>query len=133
MIAVDTSVLVAIAKEEPEHSRFGWLLAQGDAVIGTPVIVETKFVLSSILEAPDVDAMIARMIGEGSLRPVDFTVEMADAAVEAFRRYGKGQGHPARLNFGDCMSYAVAKVLEAPLLFKGDDFRHTDIAPALAP
>jgi ribonuclease VapC len=52
------------------------------------------------------------------------------AARDAFERYGKGRGHPAQLNFGDCLSYAVAKVAGVPLLFVGDDFRHTDIAAA---
>lgn len=132
MIAIDTSVLIAIAKEEPEHRRFGSLLSEGNAVIGSPVFVETKLVLSSILEPEDIDAMTRRLMTETGLRPVDFTVEMADAAVDAFRRYGKGQGHPAQLNFGDCMSYAVAKVLGAPLLYKGDDFARTDIRSALA-
>lgn len=131
MIAVDTSVLVAIAKEEPEHKRFGSLLAHGNAVVGTPTLVETKFVLSSILEDHDIDALMRRLISEGSLRPVEFTPAMADAAVAAFRRFGKGQGHPAKLNFGDCMSYAVAKVHGVPLLYKGDDFSRTDIRSAL--
>ncbi len=133
MIAVDTSVLVAIAKEEPERETFGLLLAEGDAVIGTPTIVETKFVLSSILEAADIDQMTHRLLREGGLRTIDFTAAMADAAVEAFRRYGKGRGHPAQLNFGDCMSYAVAKVHGVPLLYKGNDFAHTDIRSALGP
>ena len=131
MIAVDTSVLVAIAKEEPEHKRFSSVLAQGDAVVGTPTLVETKFVLSSILEDHDIDALMRRLIGEGSLRPVEFTPAMADAAVVAFRRFGKGRGHPAKLNFGDCMSYAVAKVNGVPLLYKGNDFSQTDLASAL--
>ncbi|NNM70892.1 PIN domain-containing protein [Enterovirga aerilata] len=132
MIAVDTSVLIAIAKEEPERKRFGSLLAEGDAVIGAPMIVETKLVLSSILDAHDIDEMTRRLVREGSLRIIDFTGDMADAAVEAFRRYGKGQGHPAQLNFGDCLSYAVAKTLDVPLLYKGDHFAHTDIRSALA-
>jgi uncharacterized protein with PIN domain len=52
--------------------------------------------------------------------------------VQAYRDYGRGSGHPARLNFGDCFAYALARSIGEPLLFKGEDFRHTDIAPALA-
>jgi ribonuclease VapC len=55
------------------------------------------------------------------------------AARDAFNRFGKGQGHPAQLNFGDCLSYAVAKIAGVPLLFAGEDFRLTDIEPALNP
>jgi ribonuclease VapC len=60
-----------------------------------------------------------------------FSSVMADLAADAAERYGRGSRHPARLNFGDCLSYAVAKHLKAPLLFKGNDFTHTDIESAL--
>lgn len=59
------------------------------------------------------------------------TPEVARLAADAFQRFGKGTGHKAQLNFGDCLSYAVAKSLDAPLLFKGEDFRHTDVKSAL--
>ena len=100
-------------------------------MVGAPTLVETRFVLSSILDDQDADVMIDRLTHEGSFRPVDFTPAMADAAVEAFRRFGKGRGHPAKLNLGDCMSYGFAKVLDVPLLFKGEEFRKTDIQAAL--
>lgn len=132
MIAIDTSVLVAIAKEEPGHEELGSKIADERAVIGTPTVVEVKLVLSSILEPAAIDTMIERFTRDGGLQLVEFTTAMADAAVDAFRRYGKGRGHPAQLNYGDCMSYAVARVLGLPLLFKGRDFSHTDIRPALA-
>ena len=60
-----------------------------------------------------------------------FTAEQAHVARQAYREFGPGSGHPARLTFGDCITYALAKVLDEPLLFKGDDFGHTDIVPAL--
>jgi ribonuclease VapC len=66
-----------------------------------------------------------------AIRPVDEAV--AKLAAEAWGRYGRGSGHPARLNFGDCLSYAVARHLDAPLLFKGDDLARTDIGSAAAP
>ena len=59
------------------------------------------------------------------------TIEQARLARIAFRRFGKGSGHPARLNFGDCFAYALAKAFDAPLLYKGGDFGHTDITSAL--
>ncbi|MEQ8401137.1 MAG: type II toxin-antitoxin system VapC family toxin [Roseitalea porphyridii] len=61
--------------------------------------------------------------------PID--KDQTNAAIEAFRRFGKGRGHPARLNLGDCFAYALAKTRSEPLLFKGDDFRHTDVRAAL--
>jgi ribonuclease VapC len=64
-----------------------------------------------------------------TIEPV--TVEQAVIAREAYRRYGRGTGHPAALNFGDCFAYALAKATGAPLLFKGNDFARTDITPAL--
>ena len=59
------------------------------------------------------------------------TEEQAHIARQAYRDYGRGSGHPARLNFGDCFAYALARATGEPLLFKGGDFRHTDIAPAV--
>lgn len=66
-------------------------------------------------------------------RFVAFDVDQLAAARVAYSRYGRGSGHPARLNMGDCFSYALAKSRNLPLLFKGDDFIHTDIEPALKP
>lgn len=63
---------------------------------------------------------------------VPFEPGHAEIARLAFRTYGKGSQHPARLNYGDCMAYALAKATGRPLLFKGDDFPHTDVTPALA-
>jgi ribonuclease VapC len=59
------------------------------------------------------------------------TVEQARIAREAYRDFGKGSGHPAKLNFGDCFAYALARATGEPILFKGDDFRHTDLAPTI--
>lgn len=73
--------------------------------------------LDAVLEAFQVDV-------------VPFTAAHARIAQEAYLRYGRGSGHPAKLNFGDCVSYALAKASGQPLLFKGDDFPHTDLKPA---
>lgn len=71
------------------------------------------------------------LVASAPFRLVPFDERHLAAAADAFARFGKGL-HPARLNFGDCMAYAVAKVAACPLLYKGDDFARTDIAPALA-
>lgn len=70
------------------------------------------------------------LIEANGIEVISWTGELADAAAEAFLRFGKGL-HPAKLNFGDCMAYALAKSLDAPLLYKGDDFAKTDIRSAL--
>lgn len=132
MIAVDTSALVAIALKEAEHLDYLTLLAEQRGVIGAPSVVETKLVFSRV-PAVEVDAFLRGLMQRVNLSVVPFSPEMAEIAVAAFRRYGKGQGHPAQLNFGDCMSYAVAKVHDVPLLFKGHDFSATDLRPAQRP
>ncbi|HEY8564368.1 MAG TPA: type II toxin-antitoxin system VapC family toxin [Beijerinckiaceae bacterium] len=125
MIALDISALVAIA--EPEEDDFVKAIARHEALLGTPVLLETRMVLAT--KMPDyADTFISDLLKRPSIHPVAFSLDMYRAALNAFRRFGKGQQNPAGLNFGDCMSYAVAKVHGAPLLYKGDDFRYTDIA-----
>jgi ribonuclease VapC len=130
MIALDTSALVAIACAEPEESDFSRLIAKHEALVSTQILLETRLVLAA--KMPDYAAtFISDLPGRSSIHPVAFTLDMYGAATNAFRRYGKGRQNAAGLTSGDCLSYAVAKVHCAPLLFKGDDFRHTDIASAL--
>ncbi|MDB5560216.1 MAG: twitching motility protein PilT [Enterovirga sp.] len=132
MIAVDTSALVAIAREEPDAYAFNEAIASGPVVIGTPALVEASMVLPSVVTQDAADRFLAQMLGYSWIEPVAFSFEMYEAAKMAFGRFGRGRGHPAQLNFGDCMSYAVAKVLDVPLLYKGNDFALTDIRSALA-
>ncbi|GJE00981.1 type II toxin-antitoxin system VapC family toxin [Methylobacterium isbiliense] len=130
MIVLDTSAIVAIALCEPEEETFSRVIASHDAaLVGTPTLLETRMVLAARLArgaASFIDGFLARP----SIRPVAFTLPMVRAASDAFIRYGRGRGHPAKLNLADCMSYAVAKHHALPLLFKGDDFVHTDLIPA---
>jgi ribonuclease VapC len=79
------------------------------------------------------DAQIDAFLTEMNIGIAAFTADQARIARDAHARFGKGSGHPAQLNFGDCFSYALAQALDAPLLFKGADFSHTDIRPALKP
>ena len=84
--------------------------------------------------AVDTSALVAVLRAEGDApRIVPVLPEDAEIAADAFLRFGRGSGHKAQLNFGDCFSYALAKSRNLPLLFKGDDFIHTDIEPALKP
>ncbi len=71
------------------------------------------------------------LLVESGIDIAAFDQEQLGFAIDAFIRFGRGSGHPAKLNFGDCMAYALAKSLDAPLLFKGDDFAKTDIRSAL--
>ena len=117
MIVADTSVIVAMAKEGSGFELYGPLMASQSADIGAPSILETKMALSSIIRPNDIDAFVGSLVHEGGLTSIEFTAGMADVAFEAIRRFGKDRGHPAQLNSGDCMSYAVAKVHDVPLLF----------------
>jgi ribonuclease VapC len=132
MIVVDTSALVAIAFAEPERAAFMEAIkTAGRALVSTVSVVETRMVVHGRR------GQRAVILMDDFLRLPMFELvapspsEM-DAAYAAFVAYGKGSGHPAGLNFGDVFSYALAKVRGVPLLYKGNDFAHTDIASALA-
>lgn len=90
-------------------------------------------VLSTLLnlDPEAASAAITAALDEADVEVVPITDEIARAAVTAFARYGKGRGHPARLNLADCLIYAAAKSADAPLLFIGDDFSRTDVASVL--
>lgn len=129
MIVVDTSAIFAIAAHESERNAFIDILDQTDAAACSSVTyLELVMVLTGRSHA------VAKSRVDDLLRT--FAIEIAaidrvvtDAAIEAFDRFGKGR-HRASLNLADCFSYALAKSLDAPLLFKGDDFRRTDISAA---
>jgi ribonuclease VapC len=126
MIAIDTSVIVAMALREPEAERFQILLGQQAAVIGWPTLLEVRMVLTGRGFA-NASAIIDQLARLPNVTPIVFDENHYRAAENAFERFGKGR-HPAGLNMGDCFSYAVAAVAKAPLLFKGQDFGKTDVA-----
>lgn len=130
MIVVDTSALAAILFAEGEAHRFAAIIAEQDVVIGAPTRFEFLMVAIGRLGQDGLESA-RQALSAGGLRTISWDEDLADIAANAFRRFGKGL-HPAALNFGDCMAYAVARSLSAPLLFKGEDFRKTDIEPALA-
>lgn len=129
MIVIDTSALIAIAQDEPEAAALREaMFGASELFIGAPTHFETMMVASRRLNGPD--DMLALLNGYG-VETLPWSASMARQALFAFERFGKSR-HRAALNFGDCMAYAVAKELDAPLLFKGDDFAQTDIRSALA-
>ena len=130
MIALDTSAIVAIALNEVEASEFSRVIVTGEALVGTPTLFESHLVLEQQV-MKGAEGFLTAFLERSSIHPVTFNLEMFRLAQSAYDRFGKGKRHPAKLNFGDCMAYAVAKFHDVPLLFKGDDFRHTDIRPAL--
>ena len=130
MIVVDTSALIAILDKEPDANLYAEAIAEADPpLISTATLVELNIVMLNrhgIKAAQIVD----RFIQEGGFLLESFTIQHAELARDAYARYGKGQ-QPAGLNYGDCFSYALAKATGVPLLFKGQDFSKTDIAPVL--
>jgi ribonuclease VapC len=130
MIALDSSALLAIVLEEPERGTFETMLARHDCVIGAPTVLEAQMAASS-RGGTHGNRSLRHILFRPTVEIIDFTAELEEIAFEAFERYGRGR-HPAKLNFGDCMAYAVAKRAKAPLLYKGDDFSKTDI-PAAVP
>lgn len=128
MMVIDTSALMAIQFDEPEAAEMRKVLLPR-AMVGAPTLLEYYMVVGGRhgeggrLEAR---ALVERL----DLAVMNWTEELVELAADAFFRFGKGQ-HPAKLNFGDCMAYALAKSLDAPLLFKGGDFAKTDIRAAL--
>jgi ribonuclease VapC len=126
---VDSSALVAIVYEEPDHDRLLELLDQEPVLgIGTPTLVETCIVLSARL-GRDARGAVARMLQEFEIETIAFTERHFGVALDAWLRYGRGR-HAANLNYGDCMSYAVARLADRPLLCVGQDFPRTDLAIA---
>jgi len=128
MIVVDTSAIVAVMLKEPTHERLADVIARADACTISPVtLTEATMVLSRTFRNAKsaIDAYLQDTgIGIGSINAAQ-----AELARDAFLSFGKGR-HPARLNIGDCFSYAAAKALNAPLLYVGDDFARTDIRAA---
>lgn len=125
-MVVDSSAVVAILLREREGLAFIDALASArTAIVGAPSLLEVQIVL--LREYPDtVEAELERFLSTFDVTVVPFGPEEYRHAAEAFRLYGKGR-HPARLNFGDCMAYAVSKATGQPLLVKGDDFAKTDV------
>jgi ribonuclease VapC len=128
-MVIDSSAVLAILQNEPERRAFNEAIAAAEqCAMSTATLVE----LSIVMEArfgPDGQGDLDLFLSTAQITTVSLDQDQAQLAREAFSRYGKGR-HRAGLNFGDCFSYALAKWRHEPLLFKGDDFCHTDLLPA---
>lgn len=126
-VAVDASALVAIIKGEPEADAFLAALDSSFGVIGWPTVLEVRIWCLRRLGSRE-EPWLAGWLAEPTTRLVAFDSALEALAAAAYDRFGKGR-HSAGLNFGDCMSYAVARRQQLPLLFKGGDFARTDLTP----
>ena len=131
MIVIDTSALVSIYRREEGRAACEAAITKAPLRL-IPVSAFVEFALLQRIGTNRMAWLREAMVNFAiELQPIE--AAMADVAAGAAERYGRGGGHRARLNFGDCLSYAVAKHLNAPLLYKGGDFRYTDIESALPP
>lgn len=126
---VDSSALVAIVVQERGFEALVDKLERAPSTgVGSPTLVETGIVLSIRLRR-DARAIVAELVRTFGMVEVPFGEEHAREAIRAHLRYGRGQ-HPPGLNYGDCMTYAIARVADEPLLFTGTDFAATDLQAA---
>jgi ribonuclease VapC len=127
---VDSSALIALLRNEPDSERLADAIKSAQfRRMSVASYVETSIVVDNIRD-PVLGRRLDEFLMEANISIEPVTVAQAHLARDAYRDFGRGSGHPARLNFGDCFSYALAKDKAEPLLFKGDDFGHTDIVPA---
>lgn len=125
---VDSSGLMAILQQEPEGDRLLATIAASQCRISAATMVEIGIVADARSSAHG--ERLDELLDVLDIEVVPVTVRQAQVARLAYRRFGRGSGSPARLNVGDCFSYALAVEAGQPLLFVGEDFTHTDIAAA---
>ncbi len=127
---IDTSALIAILRDEPEAQRCASAIENHSIRrMSAANFVEAAVVIDASRD-PIASRRFDELMKEARISIEPVTEAQARLAREAYRDFGKGSGHPAKLNFGDCFAYALAKSSHEPLLFKGDDFLHTDLDPA---
>jgi ribonuclease VapC len=126
LLVIDTSAITAIYKQENDADIY-WrrLNESGSSMLPAAAYLECVMVLSRISESRE------WLLADYNITIFGSDARQAHLAADAFERYGRGSKHRSRLNFGDCLVYAAAKALDAPLLFKGDDFRATDLVAAI--
>lgn len=124
---VDSSVIVAMIRKEPGYEDYFTQIITAQSIqIPAPIFLESSIVLKNRVGDEAVNAL-QDLIDEFGIDIMPFTETQARLAQKAFIKFGKGQGHPAQLNYGDCMAYAAAKDAGMALMFKGDDFSKTDV------
>lgn len=130
MIVIDSSAIIAIFRQENDAAYFARCIAtDDDPIMSAANILETSIVLRGLKKIPPdkAERWLDEFTEMAGIRIEPVTQEQARAARLAHLRFGKGTGHDAALNYGDCFSYALAKEMNAPLLCKGNDFPQTDI------
>lgn len=130
MIVVDSSAVIAIFRQESNAEDFARSIAvDDDPVMSAANLVETSIVLRGLkkIAAEKAERWLDDFIQTAGIRIEPVTRDQAQAARSAHLRFGKGTGHRAALNFGDCFAYALAKTIDASLLCKGNDFPLTDV------
>jgi ribonuclease VapC len=133
---VDASAIIAILTREPEAEALTDVLEEARSPITSAVAIFEAVLgicrkRNASVEQGEQD--VREFLGIAGIQTVPITESHGEAALAAFSRYGKGRGHPAQLNLGDCFAYAMAQTHRTALLFKGDDFAKTDIRPAARP
>jgi ribonuclease VapC len=134
VIVIDTSAVVAIFRQEDDAMLHAECIANdGEPLMSAANVIETSLVLRGLkhIEPTEAEAWLDEFLSAAGVRIEPVTLEQADFARAAHVRFGKGTGHAAGLNFGDCFAFALSRATKAPLLFKGDDFARTDVAKAL--
>ncbi len=131
MMVVDASALLAILEGEPDAAKYAEALADADApLMSVATLIEAGIVIVN-RHGPKAARKLHALVREAGIEVENVTPRHAQIAIDAFARYGKGRQHKAGLNYGDCFVYALAKATGMPLLFKGNDFTHTDLSSVL--
>lgn len=123
---VDTSALMAVLQKEPEAKSFAALLVDEECTMSAGTLLETRIVANG-RGGTSKQRKLDELLRRTSVSVIAVDEEQALIGSEAYTRYGRGSGSPAKLNYGDCFSYALAIARDEPLLFTGDDFIHTDV------
>ncbi|MBN9347803.1 MAG: type II toxin-antitoxin system VapC family toxin [Devosia sp.] len=134
MIVVDTSAIVAIFAKESDAALLGRRMADdGGPFVSAAAVLECSIVIRGLRHLPTAmsEAWLDDFLASARATIEPLSLDDLQFAQQAHMQFGKGTSHPAQLNFGDCFSYALAKRLDVPLLYKGGDFARTDIKSAL--
>jgi ribonuclease VapC len=132
-VIVDTSAIVAVLRGEPDAERYANALAAAPASRMSAATYVEAVAVVDVNHDPVLSGRFDDLLDAARITVEPFTDEHAKLARAAYRNFGKGSGHAAGLNLGDCFAYALARATGEPLLFKGDDFAQTDVAPVLGP
>ena len=124
---LDTSAIVAILQDELESPAFAHAVEDNRPVRVSAANWLEAAILVDGNRSPALSRRFDELLREAAVEVEPVTTQQAELALEAYRAFGRGSGHPAHLNFGDCFAYALAMERDEPLLFKGKDFAHTDV------